>query len=469
MRRTTRGQAQAQVQAEFNNRPKKTNQTKRHRVNSQPRPDDIRPPSPPLTQPTRTIDPQPATAELELHKVTVHNYNLQKQFWPLPRIEEQLARQSPINNSKPSPLIVAEATALYTAFIHSINMLAMVGEVSVDTLKRKVGILNGSREGNPWLRFLSFAKAANTIAMPARNDPNASEILSRRNSANRRAYEALTDDENLVFSSRIFFALGGYPDYSAIRVADHQTSGDFEVLIPEVPKLTEEEEQRFRPLYDDLVDTTKVAKDREHNKAPSAGQMEQRSLQAFKKRAHQLNQEAILTNFDFYIIASSKTLGPGWCEEATTRPEISKWLKRRHNFQAIFPIYSQSKLDTIEDVDAAAAEEDAESDVQKRRRVNKCDLEKAQLTELISLNIVNALGHAPPNGIPRGPDPVAAFKKNKINVNFERSPDSAMTDDEFIRGFDGMKTLGRRHWIEDFTNGEVQDCEAGPTSNSCTV
>lgn len=85
---------------------------------------------------------------------------------------------------------------------------------------------------------------------------------------------------------------------------------------------------------------------------------------------------------------------------------------------------------------------------------------------LISLRLfpVNALGHAAPNGIPRGADPVAAFKKNKINVDFERAPDSAMTDDEFMRGFDGMKTLGRRHWIEDIINGKFKMVKQVPSA-----
>lgn len=135
--------------------------------------------------------------------------------------------------------------------------------------------------------------------VPARNDPDASAKLSRRNSANRQAYEALTDDQNEVFTSRIFFALGGYPDYSAISVADHQDSGDFEVLIPEVPKLTVEEEKRFRPLYEDLVDSAKVKIHREHFKAPTTGQMEKRSLQAFKKR---VNQVCLLPLFNLLIL-----------------------------------------------------------------------------------------------------------------------------------------------------------------------
>lgn len=113
-------------------------------------------------------------------------------------------------------------------------------------------------------------------------------MLTERNQANSQAYERLTDDEHQVFTSRVFFALGGYPDYSAISVEENQGCGDFEVLIPEVPKLSPEDEARYRPLYERLVDPLKVAKDRERNKPPSADEMEQRSFQAFKKRVQQV-------------------------------------------------------------------------------------------------------------------------------------------------------------------------------------
>ncbi|KAH9822661.1 hypothetical protein DFH28DRAFT_1049940 [Melampsora americana] len=458
-RRTTRASAQASANPTTNSsRHQPSKRGRRTRNHPDPSPthgagddsqlQDYRPPTPLATQRSNT---SPAVTQLEPDKIDVHNYHTQKAFWPLPRIEERLALQSCKNNSQPSPLILAEAKALYGAFIHNISMLAMVGDIGLDTLKAKLGLKGGSCETSTWDQFLAFAKAANQLPMPTQGDPNASAILTARNQANKEAYDRLSEDELMLFTPRVFFALGGYPDYSQISVDDYQDCSDSEVLIPEVPKLTEDEEALYRPLYQKIINLEKVSQDREKNKTHSTSHMEQRSLQAFKKRAQQLNQDANLTNFDFYVIASSKTLGPGWCEEVTTRPEISKWLNQRHNFQTIFPVYSQVKLNLIEDVDNAAAEVDGQGEGQKKRRTNKCDLEKTKLTEQLSKNLTRLLGSLPSNGIPRGPDPPALF--GKFNVQFVRSDNSALPEEQFMLGFDGMLTLGRRRWLQDLEDG----------------
>lgn len=75
-----------------------------------------------------------------------------------------------------------------------------------------------------------------------------------------------------------------------------------------------------------------------------------------------------------------------WCEEVTSKIEISKWLKRRFNFQHIFPSYSQIKPD-IDDVDAAAAEEDLANAIKPKRPPNKSDLESTELTELLGTRL----------------------------------------------------------------------------------
>lgn len=124
--------------------------------------------------------------------------------------------------------------------------------------------------------------------MPVRGDADPGQVLTDRNKANEKVYNSLEPDEHDIFTSPIFYALGGYPDYAAISVQDNQTCGDFDVLIPEVPKLSDEDEARYRPIYERLVDPAKVAKDRERTKVPSASKMEKRSLQAFKSRVEQV-------------------------------------------------------------------------------------------------------------------------------------------------------------------------------------
>lgn len=175
----------------------------------------------------------------------------------------------------------------------------------------KSGLNDASRSTNDWRRFLSFSNLAYTLPskynliilgmtiyvinspghliVPHRGDLDSSEVLSARNRANKAAYDSLTDDQVAIFDARIFYALGGYPDYSAINVDGHQDAGDCEVLIPEVPKLSQREEELYRPLYDEIVDKSKVAKHRARFQPPSAQTKEKRSLQLFKKRMQEVS------------------------------------------------------------------------------------------------------------------------------------------------------------------------------------
>ncbi|EGG07824.1 uncharacterized protein MELLADRAFT_85402 [Melampsora larici-populina 98AG31] len=401
-------------------------------------------------QPQNQSQQSPSEA-LELEEITVHNYGDQKKFWTLQQIEEQLKSQTADNNSRPNPLILAEAKALHDAFQHSLHMLAMIGQIHLNTLKSHLGIAGRTRATHPWNRFLAFAKLAYKNPMPLRGAPDAGPVLAMRNQANRKAYDKLNDDEYAIFTSRIFHALGGYPDYSAINVEDHETAGDCEVLIPEVPALSPEEEALYRPIYDKLVDSAKVAKDRERFKADSPEKKERLSLRAFKKRVQQLHHDAALADFDYYAIGCSKTLGTGWCEEFTSLPEISTWMDERIKFQTIFPIYSQArpKIKEIEAAGAAAAAGNNTNTNKFTRPPNKSDRESTELTSLLLAQTKALDITLPTRGFPRGPDLPAVFDKHKINLKFLRHTQSAMSISEFMLGFDGMKTLGRRHWLQD--------------------
>ncbi|KAH9808449.1 hypothetical protein DFH28DRAFT_1195812 [Melampsora americana] len=395
---------------------------------------------------------EPPCEALDLEDINVHNYEPQKKFWSLHRIEQQLKAQTADNRSQPNPLILAEAKAIHEAFEHSLHMLAMISKIPLNALKSHLGIGGGTRAPQAWNQFLGFSTLAYQHPMPLRNDPDAGEILTRRNKANSDAYDQLTDDEYAIFTSRIFHALGGYPDYSAISVEDHQNAGDCDVLVPEVPSLSPREEALYRPIYEKLVDLAKVAKHRERFKAPSAEKREKLSLRAFKKRLQELHHDATLADFDYYAIGCSKTLGTGWCEEFTSLPEISTWIEDRLKFQVIFPMYSQGKPDFNEIQAAAWASGKASHNTNKNsftRVANRSDRESTELTSLL-LAQIEALGITlTTRGFPRGPNPPGLFEKHKMNVIFLTQEDSAMSYDKFMLGFDGMKTRGRRNWLQD--------------------
>ncbi|KAH9817962.1 hypothetical protein DFH28DRAFT_888758 [Melampsora americana] len=234
--------------------------------------------------PTNTADEN----SLPLKEITLQNYHKVMKFWPLNQIKEQLAQQSNSNHQIGAP-VIAEAQAILESFEHRLHMMAMVAGVNVDKLKE--GLAGASNTDNHWRRWLSFAKDANKYPMPHRGAPDASEKLALRNSANSNAYNALTADELAVFTSPYFYALGGYPDYSAVSVMQDIISGNTLTIVPKVPKLSNEDEEKFRPIYNKLVDMNKVEKDRALNTpSTSPGKEEKCSLQCIRKISLKVNE-----------------------------------------------------------------------------------------------------------------------------------------------------------------------------------
>ncbi|KAH9811862.1 hypothetical protein DFH28DRAFT_1130564 [Melampsora americana] len=387
------------------------------------------PPTPSATQQTTSG----STKYPDLSYITLQNYHQFKTQWPLNRIQEQLKEQSSSNHQL-SAAVLAEAQAVFVALEHSLHMIAMISHVKLDTLKRALGLLGGTHGDNSWHRWLSFALAANDIPMPARGDPAASDLLSVQNQTNSKTYRGLKDDELAVFTAEVFYALGGYPDYSSISITDEvDVFGDSSTLVPEVPKLSPADENRYRPLYEKLVDLKKVAKDRELNTpGSSACKEEKRSLQCFKKIALQLARDHQLLGMDYYIIAcSNSNTGEGWCREYTSRDEIARWVGSKAQMQHIFPLYCQHGS-TIEAIKANAAANDPSAKNKKSK--NQSDLDKAELVGLLNQLLVDVLGDT--NKVfPKIANPIEALKARKIPVIIERAVDSTVTPEEFEKGF----------------------------------
>ncbi|KAH9815149.1 hypothetical protein DFH28DRAFT_928257 [Melampsora americana] len=402
--------------------------------------------------------------ELELAKINLQNYHQQKKHWPLSHIQAQLARQA-CSNHQLSAAIISEGQALLEALDHTIHMLAMVSGVDITKLKHSLGMVGGTHGENPWHRWLSFALDANKIPMPVRGATDAGAQLARRNKVNSTTYRALEDDQYMVFTARIFYALGGYPDYSAITIdEDPNVFGDCSTLVPEVPKLNPKEEAQYRPIYEKLVDMKKVARDRELNTpAGSDRKEEKRSFQCMKKIAQQLARSHQLMGIDYYIIAcSNSTAGGGWCQEYTTRDEITNWVEKRAELQRVFPLYCQngSTFDEIKAVAAASKPQNLSN--------NQSDIDKKTLCGKLSDMVANVvfleavLGYKPAvgRGFPRTPNPLETIKARNLRIVVERAADSTLTEEEFQKGFLALDAKGRRHWISNIDTGKFKIIKA---------
>ncbi|EGG09517.1 uncharacterized protein MELLADRAFT_71251 [Melampsora larici-populina 98AG31] len=409
-----------------------------------------------LPTPSATQDQRQTPDDVDISMITLQNYQTFQDSWPIPRIQDQLKKQSS-SNHQISAAVLAEGLAVLGKMDHTLHMIALASGVCVNNLKRSLGLLGGTHGENPWHRWLSFALAANDYPMPPRGHPEASELLAIRNKANSDTYNALTVTEREVFTAQVFYALGGYPDYSSVTTSEETDSfGDPVILIPEITKLSHEDELRYRPIYEDLVDMKKVARDRELNTPAAASQkQEKRSLQSFRKIAQQLSRDHQLFGLDYYIIACSSTsAGHGWCREYTSRDEISDWVSKKADLQQIFPIYCQngSTIDEVRAVAAANAAAKSGTETQKSSN-NQSDKDKKDLTLKLKTLLVNVLGKdAPP--FPRIADPIGAIKDRKIDVIVERASDSALSNEDFNKGFLGMSAKARRNWMSNIDKGK---------------
>ena len=146
--------------------------------------------------------------------------------------------------------------------------------------------------------------------MPPRGHPDSAAILAARNSHNLEAYKTLSDDQSECLTKRVFHALAGYPDYSAIATENLDTESPNEIVVPEVPTLEPDEEARLRPVYDSMFDHDKIVKDKATSlEYRSPESLDSRALPMFNKQKHQVSlQFSFQVNHfgDLYFLPSSK-------------------------------------------------------------------------------------------------------------------------------------------------------------------
>lgn len=134
------------------------------------------------------------------------------------------------------------------------------------------------------------------LSVPVKGQDEARLLIAERNVKNGQAWSALSDNERDVFTPDIFYALSGVPNPLLSLESDQDDpsvhedrDGDSFIPIPQAQKLTLEEDQLYRPLYEALVDLQKVSTELgKPETGESVAKLQRKSATAIEKYAHQV-------------------------------------------------------------------------------------------------------------------------------------------------------------------------------------
>ncbi|EGG06710.1 uncharacterized protein MELLADRAFT_63183 [Melampsora larici-populina 98AG31] len=327
--------------------------------------------------------------------------------------------------------------------------------------------MKGTKAISAYTIFLQYCLDCLTEPMPLKGQEEGGVILGERNRKNGKRWRALTEDELAMFDPTIFYALAGMPNplldlETDENEKDHdqgqqEEGGDSFVPVPTVHKLTVEEDELYRPIYERLVDVKKV--ENELGKpptGPSNSQLQRKSKTAIERIAHQLSCEAHRLDFAYYLVATS-TLTPnksaelGWLKQYTTHPQIATWANKTCHLATVFATYSQG-----ESMAKAIASVNSKPKRQRSNKQQPSDKIKVDLGRLLAAITHKTLGYVPPQSFPQTADPAAELKRRSLPINMVLAAGSRMTDEKLQVGFKKMRSATRLEWINDIKDGNFR-------------
>ncbi|EGG03048.1 uncharacterized protein MELLADRAFT_109639 [Melampsora larici-populina 98AG31] len=361
--------------------------------------------------------------------------------WPAGRIRTAIKKYKSSTGTRASSEVQAKAQLAHLKYEHELLMLALVDKVQLRIIKKAIDEVAPKKPSRNLDMYLAYAKDALSLSMPGKGQEDGGVQLGERNRINSDRWKALDDDHKAIFSPSLFYALAGAPNPFAPSESkdlddEDEDVGDIFVPLPKVRRLTVEEEAKYRPIYEKMVDDERVSANISKPKAgPSDGLLQRKSLRAFQKHAHELACLANRLNFAYYLVGSS-TLTPdksnelGWTKEFTTHRQVARWANKTSGLARVFATYAQGSAM------ADAIAEATQGPVKKLKRKR-----------------IKALGRKPTQSFPLIEDPKSALIKRKVPVEMVCLEGVTLSEEALILGFKKMRTEDREKWVEDIKAG----------------
>ncbi|EGG00816.1 uncharacterized protein MELLADRAFT_92991 [Melampsora larici-populina 98AG31] len=409
------------------------------------------PPPPPAKKTCRrpvTRTTEGRETELPNDFPTYQNYQELRDLWPNGRCLELMHSRRHLTVSRASPEAVTELLLAKKKYEWSIHMIAMMSNISVQTAKQELKLINPS--DNPttgYDRWRAYGKLCLEHSMPNRGKSN--PPLATRNAIVGAAWTSLDANEVAVFEAPLFFALAGLPDYSDFATEETNATTS---KGPAVAKLNDREEALYRPIFERLVDMERVTA--RQGEAFDEADHRRKSLRALNKVHHTIACAADKNDWAYYFLVasahqSSKASKLGWSKFYTSHPAAGEYVEQEADFASTFSAYVQglSAKDRMERYSSNSKKN------QEPRPQAPSDRLKIDLgNELLDM-LKTTLGYKPKQGLPRGPNPQEVFKTRGIPIKLVQHPGHALPTALLSAGFNKMNCKGRELWQQDINNG----------------
>ncbi|KNE89932.1 hypothetical protein PSTG_16610 [Puccinia striiformis f. sp. tritici PST-78] len=250
---------------------------------------------------------------------TLGNFKSQLPLWSIQKLRDVLAKRKKACSNRVHPNVQEALVLLQQNYIKSILMLSLLGRISENTTAKFLGENKPSRKKSNWNRLVAFSVTSEQTPFPPKGWEEHNVILGE-------AWENLSEVEK-----EIPFYFGDL---------EEEDDGG------ETVKLTQEEDECYRPLYEKLVNTEKIKLilsqgTVSHNKTSDA--FKQTSSQ-FQRLNSELFTITNLYNSTYCILTSSRAPGVNsFCHEYSNDVGWLAITKSRWASKETFEAYSQAR------------------------------------------------------------------------------------------------------------------------------
>ncbi|KAH9814041.1 hypothetical protein DFH28DRAFT_1083091 [Melampsora americana] len=358
--------------------------------------------------------------------------------WTATRVEGMINARVKYVSHIPSEIILVAKLAQQN-YRKAKPLYAGLAKVKLETLEEKLG--KGGKTLRPqdaFCRFMSYGKDSLKLCS---------------NEAGKIWTETCTTNQCQVFHADYFFALAGIPNLDRPTDDKPEAKG----AAPQIPLLSLEEEEKYRPIYDKLVDHNKVIQCK--GKMNSGKDMNKRSLKRVRQLGKLLARDGKRLKFKFIFLAASahppaKDTGAGWSCKYTSVPAITKWADREIGLSPVFATVAQGES-MIKAISHNHHKTDRKSKASTSTQLPQpSSVLKTRLSRALNQRLVEVLGYHPTRGkcFPLTPDPVAGLVQRKVPVRIVQEPGSKLSAEDLKVGHKAMHKVHQREWLDDLNS-----------------